>query len=464
MAKKYFQGESGFKILAGTNAKLKTLFTKLKDYKLLLYLETEDGKVTGIPRLKLVSDDIKIFQAIFKILSSEKTLESTLEKANNQALFVIGNQKFRLYKSGGRLTNIIDNDGNMLGNKTPSTAQQEDAVRFILEVGSKGMPTKEAINKAAGFEFGKDWHDSFEKTYAGVLTIMPKASLAQYNFYRDSNPKKIAFLNQITDEKYLPDSKDNWNPADVWAVKKSSEGKLGTEVSKLYIKLKEGKAGIEDLNGFVQKAFDSKELIGISLKKVAGPKATVIKVQVGSDMAKKISYVGTSSKFTYNVDSSYFDALLKFKAYGSDVLYRFRFRPRAASGQLKTYGEGQPQDAKVWDGAISSDLINRLFPKIQSWIKYCESEMKTMDNVYNTLVGQTKDKDFAKFIQANKYSLVTVNGINDKQPDSYKIRRAGVLLYYIWHLEKITDKKHFVEMYMAAKKMNAFSSVHYKVS
>lgn len=464
MAKKYFQGESGFKVLAGSNTALKTLFPKLKDYKLLLYLETEDGKITGIPRLKLVSEDIKIFQAIFKILSSNKSITSTLEKANNQALFVAGNQKFRLYKSGGRLTNIIDNDGNMIGNKTPSTAQQEDAVRYILEVGSSGMPKKEAINKAAGFEFGKDWHDSFEKTYAGVLTIISKSQLAQYNFYRDSNPKKATFLNQLTDEKYLPDSKDNWNPADVWAVKKSSEGKLSTTVGALYAKLKEQKAGIEDLNGFVQKAFDSKELIGISLKKVAGPKATVTKVEVGSDLAKKISFLGLSSKFTYNVDGSYFDALLKFKAYGSEVLYRFRFRPRAASGQLKTYGEGQPQDAKVWDGAISSDLINKLFPKIQDWIKYCESELKTMDNVYNTLVGQTKDEKFAQFIKAEKYSLVTINGMKDKQADSYKIRRAGVLLYYIWHLEKITDKSQFVQMYMAAKKMNAFSSVHYKVS
>jgi hypothetical protein len=464
MAKKYFQGESGFKVLAGSNNALKTLFTKLKDYKLLLYLETEDGKITGIPRLKLVSGDIKIFQAIFKILSSNKLIKATLEKANNQGLFVLGNQKFRLYKSGGRLTNIIDNDGNMIGNKKPSTAQQEDAVRYILEVGSSGMPKKEAINKAAKFEFGKDWHDSFEKTYAGVLTIMNKSQLGQYNFYRDSNPKKAMFLNQLTNKKYLPDSKDNWNPSDIWAVKKASEGKLATAVDALHNKLKQRKAGIEDLNGFVEKVFDSKELIGISLKKVDSDKATVIKVEVGSDLAKKISFGGISSKFAYNVDGSYFDVLLKFKAYGDNILYRFRFRPRAASSQLKTYAEGQPQDAKVFDGAISSDLINRLFPEIQDWIKYCEKELKTMDNVYNTLVGQNKDKKFAQFIKAEKYSLLTVNGIKDKQADSYKIRRAGVLLYYIWHLEKITDKSQFVQMYMAAKKMNAFSSVHYKIS
>ena len=184
MAKKYFQGESGFSLLAGSNSTLKKLFPKLNEYKKLLYLETEDGKLAGITRLKLVSDDIIVFQNIFKIISSERTINSVLEKPNNQALFTIGSQKFRLYKSGGRLTNIIDNDGNSTSNKAPSTAQQEDAVRFILESGTNGMPGKETINKAAGFEFSKDWHESFEKTYDAITTVIPKSALMQYEFYR----------------------------------------------------------------------------------------------------------------------------------------------------------------------------------------------------------------------------------------------------------------------------------------
>lgn len=464
MSKKYFQGESGFAILAGTNATLKKIFLKLKDYKMLLFLETEDGKISRIPTLKVVSNDISIFQNIFEIISSEKTIISAIETPNNQAIFTIGSQKFRLYKSGGRLTNVIDNDGNSTNNKTPSTAQQEDAVRFILESGNTGLPTKESINKAVGFEFGKDWHDSFEKTYDAITTIIPKNSLGQYDFYRDSNPKKIKFLNQITDEKFLPDSKDNWNPSDIWAVKKNSAPKLVSQVEKIYNNLKEGKTGVEELNGFIEEAFNSKDLIGISLKKVAGNKAKIIKVQVESNMADNIVYKGVSSKFQYNVENSYFDILLNFKVYNDDILYRFRFRPRAASGQLKTYGEGQPQDAKVWDGAISSDLINKTFSKIQGWTKFCETELNTVGSVYNALISQTKDKEFADFIKAGKFDLLTVNNIKDNQADSQKIKRAAVLLYYIWNFENTNQKLIFPQMFMAAKKLNSFSSVHYKVS
>ena len=464
MAKKYFQGDSGFKILLTKSAVLKPILTKLKNYKMSLYLETDDGLLTGVPKLKLVSEDITVFQGIYKILSSEKALKSTLEKPNNQALFEMPSFKFRLYKSGGRLTNIIDNDGNMIGNKTPSPQQGEDGTRYCLEFGTKGMPLKEDINKAVGFEFDKSWHSNFEKSYNAILTVIPKAKLPLYDFYRDSNNKKLDVLNKITDESILPDSKDNWNPADIWAVKKTASAALQSEGAALYTKIKENKLGIEDLNKWVEKKFISKDLIGISLKKVDGPKGNIILVKVDSSLDKNIVYQGVSEKFTYNTINSYVDFLLKIKVYTDITLYRFRFRPRGASGQLKTYGEGQAQDAKTFDGAISSDLVNSLFPKLSAWIGYCETELKPMKTVYDTCVSQTKDKDFAKFIQAKTYKLVQVQGMDEKINDPYKIRRASVLLYYIWQFETVIDqKKAFKQMYMAAKKMNSFSSIHYKV-
>ena len=47
------------------------------------------------------------------------------------------------------------------------------------------------INKAIGFNFGSDWHDSFERTFNGISKeIMNPTTMKSYNFYRDSNPKK----------------------------------------------------------------------------------------------------------------------------------------------------------------------------------------------------------------------------------------------------------------------------------
>lgn len=460
MSKKYFQGESGFAILIGKSLKLKPVMQKLLPYKLSLFVETENGVISGIVRLKLVSNDINTFNQIYNTISKDKNVKPILEKPNNQALFTIDSFKFRLYKSGGRLTNIIDNDGNSNTNKTPSTAQQEDAIRFMLEYGS--IPSKETINKAIKFEFDKSWHDSFVKTFNAINTVIPNLNL--YNFYRDSDKRKIDFLNKITDEKILPDSKDNWNPADIWAVKKSSENILQSNINILYNELKTKKVGIENLNLFLEKVFNSKDLYGISLKKVSNPKATIIKVKVNADLVDNIEYTKISNKFEYNVENSYFDILPVFKSYDNTINYRFRFRPKAASGQLKTYGEGQTQDAKTFDGAISSDVINALFPNIKNWVSYASTVLPTVNSVYDTLISQKEDIQFAKFIKANKFNLVNVNGIDEKQPDEYKIRRAAVLLYYIWSFESELNKKVlFKKMYMSAKKLNDFSSIHYKV-
>lgn len=466
MAKQYFQGKAGFDMLVAKKPALKVIIPKLKDYATVTYLETDDGKMaSGIPMLKIV--DPKSFSDAVSALSSIKNVKVTDQK-DNKFLIQAGSDKVNLYKSGGGYKNVIDQEGNALASKSPSTAQQEDGTRFCLEyyATNKKFPAKDLINKAVKFEFGKDWHDSFEKTINAVLTVIPKSNMGQYDFYRDSNPKKPMFLNQITDSKVLPDSKDNWNPSDIWAVKKTSAQKLSLAVDVLHKKLLAKSAGIENLNKFVEEKFDSKEIIGISLKKVAGPKATISKIEVDAKYIKSISYVEPWKKFDYKVSNSYFDLLPQFKVFKDTVNYRFRFRPRGASNELNTYGEGQPETAKVWDGAISRDMLNTEFPGMLTVI----SDMKKANKVAGTVSAQISSmgslavyKKFAAYVTANKFKFVTVSGINDKMPE-YEVKRAVVLLYYIYSLENATNPATvYKDMYLAAKKMNAFSSVHYKV-
>jgi len=466
MAKQYFQGKAGFDMLVAKKPALKTVIAKFTPFSNMMYLETDDGKMApGTPLIKITDD--KGFSNVVAAAGTVKTAKITDQKGN-KFLVEVGSDKVFLYKSGGRLQNVIDEEGNATTAKTPSTAQQEDGTRFCLEYYSinKKFPTKELINKAVKFEFGKDWHDSFEKTINAVLTVIPKSNIGLYDFYRDSNPKKPEFLNQITDARVLPDSKDNWNPSDIWAVKKNSAAKLTLAINALHEKLLAKKAGVEDLNKFVEEKFTSKDIIGISLKKVAGAKATISKIEVDSKYIKSIMYQKPSKKFDYKVSNSYFDFLLDIKVFKETIKYRFRFRPRGASGELNTYGEGQPEDAKVWDGAISRDMLNEEFPGMLTVI----SDMKKATKVSSTVSTQISSmaslpnyKKFAAYVTANKFKFVTVSGINDKMGD-YEVRRAVVLLYYIYSLENAGNPGDvYKKMYLAAKKMNAFSSVHYKV-
>lgn len=453
-------------MLVAKKPALKPVIAKFAPYSNLMYLETDDGKIpTGTPLIKIV--DEKGFSSVVAAAESVKTAKVTDQKGNKY-LVTVGADKFYLYKSGGRLQNVFDEEGNATAAKTPSTAQQEDGTRFCLEyyATNKKFPARDLINKAVKFDFGKDWQDSFEKTVDAVLTVIPKSTIGQYDFYRDSNPKKPEFLNQITDAKVLPDSKDNWNPSDIWAVKKTSAQKLGLVIDVLHKKLLAKKSGIEDLNKFVEEKFDSKEIIGISLKKVAGPKATISKIEVDAKYIKSISFIGSWKPFDYKVSNSYFDLLPKFKVFKDTVNYRFRFRPRGASGELNTYGEGQPEGAKVWDGAISRDMLNEKFPGMLTVISDMKKAPKVSPSVGAQVQSMAKLKiyeGFAKYVKANKFKFVNVTGMDDKLSD-YEVRRAVVLLYYIYALETATDSASiYKDMYLAAKKMNAFSSVHYKV-
>lgn len=453
-------------MLAKQKPALKTIVSKFLPYEQMMYLETEDGKIGTTPLIKIVADDVA-FNKIVATAVAVKTAKVTDAKGNT-FLVVVGSDKFYLYKSGGRLQNVIDSEGNATAAKVPSTNQQEDGVRFALEYYStnKEYPPKELINKTIGFDFGKDWHESFKKSVDAILTVIPKSSINQYDFYRDSNPKKINFLNEITDPKVLPDSKDNWNPSDIWAVKRSSVAKISSSVNDLYKKLLSNQSSVEDLNKFVEEKLNSKEIIGISLKKVAGSKATISKIEVDSKYIASIKFVKPTKKFEYNVANSYFDFLLDLKVLGSLVNYRFRFRPRGASGELNTYGEGQPQDAKVWDGAISRDMLNTEFPGMLDITR----EMKKPGKIANTVakavavLSTQKDyKEFANYIAKKKFEFVNVTGLDETMGD-YEVRRAVVLMYYIYALENATNKTAiYKKMYLAAKKMNQFSSIHYKV-
>ena len=467
-----------------TNA-LEIIIQKLTPFSSVIYLETENGNLPkrGVPLLKITDDEV--FPKAIAAIRLLKKVTVTNLKVNKEFSVQVGSDKVNIYKSGGGFLNVRDEKGKALASKSPSTAQQEDGTRYCLEyyATNKEMPTEEMINKAIKFNFDKSWHDSFKKTINAILTVIPKSCMAQYDFYRDSNPQKPKFLNQITDSNVLPDSKDNWNPSDIWAVKRRCAPTLANSIDALYKKLLAKKAGIEHLNKFVEKKFNSKEIIGISLKKVEGTtEAGISKIKVDAEYSKSIKYCGPWKKFDYKVSNTYFDLLPRFEIFKDSVNYRFRFRPRGASNELNTYGEGQPETAKVFDGAISKDMLQRDVAGLDAVTsdmkklprgKAAKSVMAQLETMEKQAIDNPSEyhhyKDFVKYVKANEFTFVSVSGITDDrgrhpQMSEYKVKRAIVLLYYIYALETASNPGElYKKMYLAAKKMNDFSSVHYKI-
>lgn len=452
MAKEYHQGKYSLQTLKGKlDKKQLTAIGKMK-FLPDLYLETSDGKVTGTIFLYKSTnswEDIVEYSGGF--VKAGFTIKN--QKVGSQIDIKAGSKTIRLYKSGGRLQNIIDEEGNALSKKKPSTAQQEDGVVYSL---NHGEFDADYLREEIGFPFDKSWNESFRMTFD---IIKANIKIGSYESYRDSNNKKPKFLNEITDESILPDKKDNWNPADVWMVK---NGFKGGDLSTIAKAIKKGDAAIADLNAEILKEFDNGNLIGISLKKVE-KKANFKKITVDKSITESTKYKKYGNKTKMSVLNSYMDVNLVMEQSGKTFDYLIRLRPRGKSGSLKVYFEGKPPSRGTWDGAVSKKLLeNKYFgQKLNNFEELVMSRDK-FEGTFKQYIEFLGDKDIIKFLsKSNK--LVTFTDMDKKETNTYFLQRGAVLAYCVYLMSSAKSETFYPDSVLSAMKLNDFSSVYYKV-
>ena len=468
-ATEYYQGEFGFDYIEKEkNIKLKTFLSKFHiDDIRKMFIKVVDNKLGNIVTIKLPNSDCEFLNTIIDKLSniSESLINEDYKPINikkcSQVDFKVDDLTFRFYLSGGKLKNITSFDGKVLNIKTPSTAQQEGAVVFILN--SSKYPSDSDIRLSQGFDFGQDWLHSFKETYNLINSYL---KISNYKTYRDSDKKKPAFINMMTQDDILPDKKDNWNPADIWMVKKGYDGK---DIENIVKKLEDGVASISDLNHIVNSRFKTKDLIGISLKKIEkNGKLETIHTDSGKIQNIKVKTINKGRGFS--VLNSYLDINYTVDDNGIEIFYFIRFRPRGKSGAISTYFEGQPVGTTVRDGAVSKDMLTKKYfnkkdLKVKEILENTQEEFRTVKECALYVADKLGEKKFKKFIEAGaKNKLVVLNDIEKRTKNHYEIIRATMLIYYVYLIENSNTTSFLRDCYLSAKKMNDFSSVHLKIS
>ena len=469
----YLQGIQGLNYL-GKMSGYKKPMNILKSYlksdgkRKTLYLKFNDGELdevlNGVYQIKINPSDKNFLNDLRDELEDNgEDIDKSKTKPGQTITFKSG---FQLYLSGRTLSNVIDESGSAVAAKKPTNDQQEDG--FIINLKKGKMLENLQINKEIGFQFGKDWYNSFTRSFAGFTSkIISKKDLNQYEFYRDSDNKKLEMLNQITDPAILPSSKDNWNPSDVWAVKIDQKTRLAKEIDKLYTeRIKNNNVSIERINKFIETQFKNKSLIGISLKQVLGNSANVDKITKDAKYIDSVKFLKFGSKMEFDVLQTYFDINVKMSCIKNDSLdYLFRFRPRAASDTKTNNGEGRLSGSGPADGAIDKkNVLSVLLPNADNITKEKYGKSKTILEALNFLVASKKYKGLQAWTTKGKYKFLNIKNL-DKKGDDKLIRRGLLNLNYAYLIDTYRDQKElYKKFYLAAKKVNEFSSIHYKIS
>lgn len=166
-----------------------------------------------------------------------------------------------------------------------TTAMQENATRFCCEKYVTKLPSIIDIAKIYPEILTDDaWMTTFEMQAKAITTWIGVTS--GYNYSRDAGIMPI-IENAAKDCGVTV--KDNWNPADIYAVRKIKEKDIENDVKEIAsMKLSLTDSKLDRLNEYMRGVFKSKDLVGISLKKL-GKNVKIEETNVGK--AKKLENI-----------------------------------------------------------------------------------------------------------------------------------------------------------------------------
>jgi len=235
-----------------------------KEYGTTIVLDpTKDFSDIKIPRIVEQTDNIK------------RVKEKLAKVANLQKLKIaFGNGS----GEGGSSINAAE------------TAKQENATRFVCEqfIEKGKMPPGNAIEKIYP-KYDDGWAQTFQMQ-AEALKGFLKGKTG-YEYSRDQGI--MPFVEKIAIEKCGVRTKDSWNPADIYIVKKSQKDKIQKKIKSIGDMSGSKEAKLDSLNEYMRSEFISRNLIGISLKKL-GKGVKLEETNVKGNKVEKIEMVKNS--------------------------------------------------------------------------------------------------------------------------------------------------------------------------
>jgi hypothetical protein len=273
----------------------------------------------------------------------------------------------------------------MAGN-AKETAKQENGskVYFRTFIESAKTPTESALfnevvkvypDLASNSKLGEEWMSTYGKQARALKQYL--GSSKGYNYSRDENQGFMSFIESIAKSRCGVSTKDNWDPADIYLVKKTKEKSIKTKIDNI-TKNPDEMANLYSLNAYMRELIQSKDLVPVSLKAISKTKtkadAELSNMRTGKAKELKFENVGplkcylrfgTNSKTPTEMDNG--EIAGQFKAGDSLVNWQTRnFNMSTARGGVQTDLTPTGKDAGAKIGKASADAIDDFFAKYRS--------------------------------------------------------------------------------------------------
>jgi len=270
----------------------------------------------------------------------------------------------------------------MAGNAI-ETAKQENAskVYFSKYIESTKAPSESELfplvvkvypDLAKNLALREAWMSTFEKQAIALKKYL--GSNRGYDYSRDEKDGFMAFIEDIAKKRCGVSTKDNWDPADIYMVRKTKENAIRKKLDSI-TKNPDEMANIYSLNAYMRELIQSKDLVPVSLKAISKTKkdADLELSNMGKGKAKELIFqnvgplkcyanFGTNAKTPTEIDNG--EIAGQFKAGDSLVNWQTRnFNMSTPRGGVQTDLTPTGKDAGAKIGKASADAIDEFFSK-----------------------------------------------------------------------------------------------------
>jgi len=316
------------------------------------------------------------------------------------------------------------------------------------------------------------WKNTFVQTPILISELIGgKDKISEYYLEHDADTKNK--LNDIIIDitKVANCSKNSWNPADVWLIKKKEYDSIIRDFKNILYNT-DNPPGIIDINNLIKNLYDDRLLYPISLKQIGGGKGNI---EITNYTYKPISYkfemVQYPSGFAFNNDTNQFCTkeiglfIAKNLETDNHMVFQMRAFPhgfKIAQTEITTSGE----DCGGRVGKIPTKDIDYILAM------YGSSRFKSIKEL-NNFEWDNETKQYysdmyfsltnSNYFSENINYWIELTKIDDNVKEDLSVKIQGLKMsYFLWeNKEHISDI--LTRFLLAGKKINQSSSMFIKI-